>query len=507
MVEATLAPIYHYQPKQPARRTHPATQARKTSLWLFAVPVVVFILRFFPSPFADLAYVITFIYALTGRRQAVVSLMMLCLLNLATQAFGMPPHLAVIYRHPIVLAAAVSTMVLHGGGISRTRCPQLLIGTSIVCGLIMLHSALISEVPVLSILKCILFSLAILALFAGWGGLSDEDRRLGEIQIWGIVGALTVLSAPMLLTPLGYHKGSKGFQGLITHAQPFGCMMGVYATFLWLLFLSRRKLGLGLLILAVMATAYVYLSQARIGGLTLVAGLVAGVVVAPLIPRLNRLLELPRLRFSRVAVLAALLGFAAIATGGLLTAKVTQFVMKYGSAENATAGEIGDALYRSRGGVLERMLESVRQKPLTGIGFGVPTEGGRSSPIVYDPIFHLPIMAAVEKGVMPVAVLEELGVPLAIVVYLWLAFLFVLAARGGVVSLGAFSASLAINAAEAVFFSPGGPGMFFLVIVGMAVTAGYYSPKRTAHSPQLRSPQNHYVEPQHVVSDVTHDFS
>jgi len=478
MAEATLAPIY--QPIQAARRAQPDVRARKASIGLFAVPVIVFILRFLPSPLNDFAYAITFVYALTGRRQAVVSLLILCLLNLATQAFGPPPSLATIYRHPIVAAAALSTMVLHGGGILRTRCPYLLLGTSIICGLIMLHSAFISQMPLLSILKGILFSLAILGLFAGWGGLSDDDRRLCEIQVWGIVGALTVLSAPMLLTPLGYLKGRMGFQGLTTHAQPFGCMMGVYAAFMWMLVTTRQKLRPGLLILAVIATAYIYLSQARIGGLTLVAGLLAGVVVAPLIPRLNRLLELPRLRFSRVAVITALLGFAVIATGGLLAAKVSKYVMKYGSADYATASEIGDALYRARGGVVERMLESVRQKPLTGIGLGVPTEGGLSTPIVYDPIFNLPIMATVEKGVMPVAVLEELGIPLGIVVYLWFGYLFVLAGRGGAVALATFSATLAINAAEAVFFSPGGAGLFFMVIAGMAVTATYYSPRRLA---------------------------
>jgi hypothetical protein len=126
------------------------------------------------------------------------------------------------------------------------------------------------------------------------------------------------------------------------------------------------------------------------------------------------------------------------------------------------------------------MLDSVKQKPLTGIGFGVPSEGGLSTPIVYDPIFNLPIMATVEKGVMPVAVLEELGIPLGIIVYLWLAWLFVLAARGGAVAFATFSASLAVNAAEAMFFSPGGAGLFFLVIASMAVTASSYCPRRAA---------------------------
>jgi hypothetical protein len=478
MAEATLAPIY--QPIQSPHRAQGIVRARKASLSLFAVPALVFILRFLPSPLSDLAYAITFAYALTGRRQAIVALMMLCLLNMATQAFGMPPGLASIYRHPIIAAAALSTTVLHGGGIFKTRCPYLLVGTGMLCGLIMLHSAFFSEMPVLSALKSILFSFGILGLFAGWGGLSDEDRRLTEFQIWGIVGALTVLSTPMLITPLGYLKGRMGFQGLTTHAQPFGCMMAVYAAFIWMLVITRRKVRVGLIFIGLMATAYVYLSQARIGGLTLVSGLFAGVVVSPLIPRLNRLLDIPRLRFDRVAGMALVLGFAVLASGGLLIAKVTQYVMKYGAADDATVADLGDALYRARGGVVERMLESISRKPFTGIGFGVPTEGGLYTPIVYDPIFNLPIMATVEKGVMPVAVIEELGMPLGVLVYLWFGVLFILAAKGGAVSLAIFSATIAVNFAEAMFFSPGGAGLFFLVIASMAVTATYYSSRRSA---------------------------
>lgn len=481
MAEATLAPVYHpVQSARSAPRSGPIARASNWSLALFAVPALVFVVRFLPSPLNDFAYVITFVYALTGRRQAVVSLMMLCLLNMATHAFGMPPSLASLYRHPVVAAAALSTIVLHAGGSSKIRCPRLLLGTCILCGLIMLHSTFMSEMPVLSVLKGILFSLAILALVAGWGGLSDEDRKLAELQIWGIAGALTVLSAPMVFTSYGYLRGRMGFQGLTTHPNPFGCMMGVYAAFLWMLVITRQKVRLGILLLAITASAFVYLSQARVGALTLVAGLFAGVIIAPLIPRLNQLLELPRLRLGRVAVMAAVLGFALVASGGLLVAKLSQFVMKYGSADNVTAEDLGGALYKARGGMIDLMLASVRQKPLTGIGLGVPTVGGLSSPVVYDPIFNLPIMAAVEKGVMPVAVIEELGIPLGVLVYLWFALLTLLAAKGGAVSLAVFTAALAVNAAEAVFFSPGGAGLFFLVLVFMTATATYYSPRRPA---------------------------
>jgi hypothetical protein len=452
-----------------------AVQSRgdeRVSPWLFAVPVVVFILRFLPAPLSDAAYGVTLLYALTGRRQAVVALLMLCLLNMSTHAFGMPPSRASIYRHVIVAAAAFSTMVLHGGGVFRTRCPRILFGTSIVCLLILGHSALVSQIPVLSILKALSFSMAILGLLAGWGGLSESERRACEVQVWGLFAGLTVLSAPMLFTPLGYLKGVGGFQGLTAQSQALGAMMGVFAAFLWMSIITRRRLTVGLVLLACMATAYIYLSRARIGGFSFIVGLFSGLALAPLLGLLDRWRRQPRIRPGRLAVVAVLVGVGLIGAGSVVIPKIQNYVLKYGSAEEVT--DYTDALYRARGGMLELMLASVKEHPLTGIGFGVPTKGGRSTEVVYDPVFGLPIMATAEKGILFVALLEELGYPLATIVYLWFAWLFMLAARGGPVGLTAFSAAIAVNAAENCFFSPGGLGLFILVIACMAVTAGRY---------------------------------
>jgi hypothetical protein len=481
IAEPQIAPLT--QPASVTSRAGAVDRPTRISYGIFAVPAIIVALRFLPPPVNDAAYALTFIYALTGRRQAVIALFLLSLLNIATHAFGLPPALAALYRHPIVAAAAFSTLVLHNARGSRLGGRGLVSGTLLVCSLILVHSLLLSQMPTLSVLKALSFTMAILALLAGWSRLSDEERRKGEAQLWGLVGGLAVLSAPMLATPLGYLRGTMGFQGLTTQAQAFGPMMAVFATFLWMLVISGRKLTLGLIGLTCMATCYVYLSQARVGAATLVIGLFAGVGLAPLIPVLNRIRLRPRVHAGRIAVLGAVVLFGLIVAGGLLVSKAKNFLIKYGSADETTSfGDVTDAVYRARGGAVDRMLASIKQRPLTGIGFGVPTEGGLSSEIVYDPVFGLPIMAAVEKGVMPVALLEELGIPLALLVFAWLAWLFWLAAKGGAISLALFSATLGVNVAESCFFSPGGGGLFFLVIACMAATAHLYLPASSAKS-------------------------
>jgi hypothetical protein len=163
-----------------------------------------------------------------------------------------------------------------------------------------------------------------------------------------------------------------------------------------------------------------------------------------------------------------------LATGGIVVKAVTQFVDKYNRTEASATSFLG-SLYSARGGLITLMMESVGRHPMTGIGFGVPTEGGLSTAVVNDPFFNLPIMATAEKGVLPIAMLEELGYPLGILWFLYLAWLFILAAKGGPAMLGAFSAAMTVNLGESVFFSPGGMGSFVLVIVGMAVTAAPYA--------------------------------
>lgn len=67
------------------------------------------------------------------------------------------------------------------------------------------------------------------------------------------------------------------------------------------------------------------------------------------------------------------------------------------------------SFYRSRGFLLERSWQNFKEHPLSGIGFGVASDSGDFK-IDRDPLLGLvPTVAPVEKGVAPVAALEETG--------------------------------------------------------------------------------------------------
>lgn len=433
----------------------------------FCFPILVLGLRFAPAGIGLLAYLLLCVYALLGLRHAILSMYLVCLCNVTTHAFGAPPGMAAIFRHLIIFIAAFSVIV-HAGSGARPCIPRLGAATAALCGLLLFHSAFLSEDPPVSILKGISFTLTILTLLTAWSRLDHSNRALLEQQIWGTLAGLAVLGFPLAFTVYGYAKTKIGFQGLLVHSQTFGPIMGVFATFLGMTWLTTRRASKWTVLTLAVTLASVYLSKARIGALVVVAGMTAGILEGCFI----RLRNSPRLLKYRLTMAAAGICVALIVAGPRIFSEARKFIEKKDDVDPSDRVSITAEALESRGFLIESMMRNIQQNPLTGIGFGVATEGGKSGGVQFDPIFGLPIMAAVEKGVMPIAIVEELGIPLASLFGIWFLVLVAMAAGGGPINLGILAAALTTNVAESCFFSPGGMGMFFLVISTMAVTAG-----------------------------------
>jgi hypothetical protein len=244
--------------------------------------------------------------------------------------------------------------------------------------------------------------------------------------------------------------------------------MAVLSVYLLMMWMTVRRVSKFTMAVTLLAIASVFFSRARIGALVLVAGMTAGILSGMAL----QLRYAPRLLKRRLVTVAAGIALALVVAGPRIITAAREFVIKYEGPDQEQNVSLTEAAMQSRGFIIELMMANIQRHPLTGIGFGVATEGGQSGEIQYDPILGLPIMAAVEKGVMPIALIEELGIPFACLFAAWFVMLFVMAARGGPINVALLTAAIFTNVAEAVFFSPGGMGMFFLVIVAMAVTAG-----------------------------------
>ena len=74
---------------------------------------------------------------------------------------------------------------------------------------------------------------------------------------------------------------------------------------------------------------------------------------------------------------------------------------------------------------------------------------------------------------MPLAVLEEVGIPGLLFVLLWIWIVFRRSALGGMAPLAVVMTVLLINLGESVLFSPGGMGLLQLILLGWAFAMGF----------------------------------
>lgn len=436
--------------------------------WRRSRPLIVAIaLRVIPGPLKISAYAWSFGYALLGRRQAILALVMLWLFNMFTHAFGFPPSGAAIFRHLTVLAAALSVFVIHAAVPPRSSTPLLLLWTGGLNLLLLMHSLFISAAPEISTGKSLTYVLVIQTLLTAWSRLAPQERAVTEKQVWGVFFGLALLSAPLMFSSRGYYKNGYGFQGFLEHPQAFGPFMALLAVWLFSTWLTDKRMPRMLQALLVLAMAYVYLAKARGGMVMLAVGILVAIISRPLTVLINRSALVPRLLKSRLAFLVFSIAVVLAVAGPFLATEAQRFFLKQAGKSET----IKEAFWESRGFLVEMMQQNIREHPMTGIGFGVASTPDGYSVLARDPVFGFVIMAAVEKGVLPVAIVEELGWPLALLFAPWFLGLFIQAIRAGPRYAGVCAAALTLNFSECVFFSPGGGGLIVEVLVAMAATA------------------------------------
>jgi hypothetical protein len=126
---------------------------------------------------------------------------------------------------------------------------------------------------------------------------------------------------------------------------------------------------------------------------------------------------------------------------------------------------VSASLQESRGRLVEASLANFTTSPVIGIGFGVASNP-HTFKIGRDPYFGLPVTAPIEKGVLWVSILEEVGLAGVIMMLGLLGSLFLRVARAR--ELGPFMVStcaLLTNNGEATLFSFNGLGALIWLVL------------------------------------------
>lgn len=430
--------------------------------------IALVLLRLASTPTANLSYALLAGLALLGRPHAILALALSWLFTVLSPGLAAEATQGSVGRYAVILGAAASVFLRSGiisGGLRISPYIAVICGLG---GLLVLHSIFFSPIPDISILKAVSWTVVFATLVAAWQGLSDTGRdRLANQMFWGLV-AIMVVSLPLVLLPVGYLRNGLGFQGIMNHPQSFGSTMALLSAWAASAVFTEQRPGWRVVLILGVAFGMVILSQSRTAGFAMALGVSIALFSAPLLAGKSLLTIMPGLASQRVWSLFGVALFVLVAFAPKVGTIIESYVTKSGRAGDVQS--ILEAYQDSRGRLLDQMWQNIAEHPLSGIGFGIASKAYEMD-IQRDPVFGLPVGAAIEKGVLPVAVLEEVGIFGAGIVGLLTWLLVLRGARGGFVPLAMTATILLLNIGESTFFSPGGMGLLTLILIAWATTA------------------------------------
>ena len=156
---------------------------------------------------------------------------------------------------------------------------------------------------------------------------------------------------------------------------------------------------------------------------------------------------------------------------------VEEVVLSFIQKRETSSTEVAGLFQESRGFLVDASLFNFAEHPIFGIGLGVPTNYEEVDISDYQSIAGIPISASVEKGFLPAAIVEEMGV-LGALFTITLLFMIIgrISRRFSFITLWLVLSALLINIGEAVLFSVGGLGIFVWIIVGLTYSNDLFQP-------------------------------
>ena len=366
----------------------------------------------------------------------------------------------------VVLAAAGGRMLWDGAFAGRglPRLGLLLLGFYAV---LLPLSVASSTFPLVSSLKLTTFTLGGMVTLVGFYRTRHlTDYWLSWLVTLGVF--LLLASLPLYVLPGGYATNGVGFQGLLTHPQTFGPIVAALTALLAGLYFFRQRTSWLLLLCVGLGVGGMYLSLSRT---SLLAFGLAGALTATLGLSLKPASWGVDLRRTLAQGPVLLGGLAVLALGAMqwtsLQSDLHAFLAK-GSGE----ASLVQAFEASRGDLMDVSLANFQRHPLTGIGFGAPSDPAQFAQELQRGPYGLPLSASVEKGFMPTAVLEETGLLGALLTLVLIAALVrpTLSHPDPTLFWG-MATALCVNFGEMVFFSVGGMGLFLWFVMAFCHVA------------------------------------
>lgn len=281
-----------------------------------------------------------------------------------------------------------------------------------------------------------------------------------------------------------YEVGEKptlGYAGMTGHPQAQGVISAisfVYAFSVYLFTSYRLRWLMGLASLALLILCYT--SASRTGFFAALISIAVSVVTAFFMRRES--MRKVRMNISPIQVVTIVfisvlcLITVELITSGAILQKLSDFSVK---AIRNGSGFSFERIYSSRIHLIEVSWHNFMQKPLTGIGFGTMWNARWAA--------EASILAApTEKGFLPTALLEEVGILGGFFFVLFLiAFFYHYWKLRNIIALSMMTCLLLLNFGEMMFFSLGGVGLYGWSMIGAGIATGNRVLKKRSLAPPV----------------------
>jgi hypothetical protein len=421
-------------------------------------PLLAIILRLIPAT-ADFSYLILAVYSLLGRQQIIEALLLSWVFTVLNSSLVPVVEYASFTRYIIILACFTSIFFrLNFRKIEKITLVTFGLGIFFI-----IHSIFFSKIPEVSILKGLNWIVVIMTLLLAWQNMDSLEHKDTEKQITRILSIIVLFSMLVFLfLDTGFNVNTRYFQGVLNHPQAFGMTAAALsAIFIGQLFDQNRS-TLFLVIMIILCISLTIISGSRTAGTALLLAVIISslIFMTPIIKKIKSLSYISRDKSF------FLLGFfiLIILSFNNVYDVMSGFITK---TNEVSVGSIINAYKISRGVLYIPMIDNILESPLKGIGFGLASDLTNMDIKYFKGI---PVSAPIEKGILPLAILEEVGVFGFIFFMIWILILIRLAINNSFRTLIVLLTILLFNLGEAGLFSANGYGMLYLIVITSIIT-------------------------------------
>ena len=424
------------------------------------------------------SYLLIAAYSLFGLRQVILSMLLLWIFIMINSSIAGPNTFAQIGRILVLFCASFSVLI-HYPTLSYIKTSKIFLVTFIFLIFLIFHSIFFSTIPLLSISKSIYWTMSFLTIYYAWNGLNSEVFSEFSNTFYNLLVGILLVNFLLINSSLGYIQNVELFQGFFDHPNAFGIFCSVVCSLaIGRFFNMREKFSYFNFFVILLSINLIILSGSRTAGIAIIISfLVSFVIISFFSSKAIRKLFPFKVIYTLSTIAILILTFSYFTNSTYLY----NFVNKgYDISDSNVTGinrlhsktpsisfnqeSYVDYYMKSRGILVSPMVDNIIKQPM-GIGFGV-SSCPECMNVVVDPVFGIPISAPIEKGTLPIALMEEVGFFGLLLFCIWVLTIFRIALVNRKLLLPVFFTILLINLGESMLFSPGGFGMFILIMLG-----------------------------------------